>query len=344
MAEPHWTWSRALRPDEQVLFIPGIARWQDDARLAVDVEAWVFEHEPRRGLRTLFARYLGLDLDAMDAAERARFEQRCALFLTDSERGKVIDVAFDAPLDAPDGRLTLPATDPAGRSSARAVIAADALPAGARALHFHALRSPDDPSRFAGHAIVVPAQGLSVISDIDDTIKRTQVHDRRELLLNTFARPFHATPGLAAHYQRLAADPALCFHYLSTSPIQLAPALLDFLREAGFPAGSLHLRESTHWRTLLPRAGDTEAHKRGVIERLLADLPQRRFVLVGDSGEADPEIYAAVARAHPQRIVALVIRDLNGEGRAAPRWARAFEDLPQDLWHLLAPDGDDWPL
>lgn len=333
--------ARALRRDEQLLFVPAVARWLDAERVEVDIHAWVYERERRRGVQALFARYLGLDRATLPAEDRARFDARCALFLVDSERGKVVDLAFDAPL--PSALHALPATDAAGRSQARVVVDARALPADARTLHFHARLTAGDPRQFAGHALLVPEQGLSVISDIDDTVKITQVNDRREMLLNTFVRRFEAAPGLPEHFRRLAHVAGTRFHYLSASPFQLAPALEDFLQDQAFPPGSLHLRESTRWNTLIPGSGDSRAHKLGVIAQLLADFPQRRFLLVGDSGEADPEIYAQVAREHPSRITAIVIRDVQGEGRQATRFQQSFSQLPNALWHLLTPDGEGWP-
>ncbi|WP_225781397.1 App1 family protein [Xenophilus sp. Marseille-Q4582] len=340
MAWPAWARARALRRDEQVMFVPAVARWLDAQRVEAEIHAWVYERERRRGVQALFARYLGLDRAALSAEDRARFDARCALFLTDSERGKVIDVAFEAPLREVHA---LPATDAAGRSQARVGVDAGALAPDVRTLPFHARLSEGDTRRFLGHALLVPEQGLSVISDIDDTVKITQVHDRREMLLNTFVRPFQAAPGLAAHFRRLAQAEGTRFHYLSASPFQLAPALEDFLRDEAFPAGSLHLRESTRWTTLIPGSGVSRAHKLGVIAQLLADFPQRRFLLVGDSGEADPEIYAQVAREHPDRIAAIVIRDVQGEGREAARFVQSFSQLPGPLWHLLTPDGEGWP-
>ncbi|RYY48661.1 MAG: DUF2183 domain-containing protein, partial [Comamonadaceae bacterium] len=249
MAWPRWARSRALKQDELVLFVPAVARWLDAQHIEVDIHAWVYERERRRGVQALFARYLGLDRATLAPEDRARFDARCALFLTDSERGKVIDVAFDAPLR--DEVHALPATDAAGRSQARLVVDGRALTPEARTLEFHARLEDGDTRAFTGHALLVPEQGLSVISDIDDTVKITQVHDRREMLLNTFVRTFEAAPGLPEHFRRLAQAEGTRFHYLSASPFQLAPALEEFLQREAFPSGSLHLRESTRWSTLI---------------------------------------------------------------------------------------------
>ncbi|ADU36022.1 phosphatidate phosphatase App1 family protein [Variovorax paradoxus] len=330
-----------LEPDEEALFMPGTARPTADGRIEVDIHAWIFERERRWGLNAALARYLGLSLKTLSPAARLRFNQRTALFHTESEEGKLIDVVFDGTQT----RVKMPPSTADGRTNLRVVVDAPRTAAPVQWLQFHGVTGPGELlHRFRGQALVVPPEGVSVISDIDDTIKRTQVRDRREMLLNTFARRFEAAPRMAAYYRALAQVPDTRFHYLSASPIQLYPALADFVRDNDFPAGSMHLRESTTWRTLIPGAEDSRAHKLGVIDRLLTEFPQRRFVLVGDSGEADPEIYAQVYRAHPQRIDSIVIRDVTDEGRLSDRYRATFEGIDAVLWHILMPDTTAWPL
>lgn len=330
-----------LEPDEEALFMPGTARPTADGRIEVDIHAWIFERERRWGLNAALARYLGLSLKTLSPAARLRFNQRTALFHTESEEGKLIDVVFDGTQT----RVKMPPSTADGRTNLRVVVDAPRTAAPVQWLQFHGVTGPGELlHRFRGQALVVPPEGVSVISDIDDTIKRTQVRDRREMLLNTFARRFEAAPRMAAYYRALAQVPDTRFHYLSASPIQLYPALADFVRDNDFPAGSMHLRESTTWRTLIPGAEDSRAHKLGVIDRLLTEFPQRRFVLVGDSGEADPEIYAQVYRANPQRIDSIVIRDVTDEGRLSDRYRATFEGIDAVLWHILMPDTTAWPL
>ncbi|WP_418125189.1 phosphatidate phosphatase App1 family protein [Variovorax sp. 160MFSha2.1] len=336
-----------LEPDEEALFMTGTARPTTDGRIEVDIHAWIFERENRWGLNAAFARYLGLSLKKLSPAARLRFNQRTALFHAESEEGKVIDVDFEGGRT----RVTMPPSGKDGRCNLRVVIdtpRAPLLPTSPSPqewVQFHGVTGPGELlHRFRGHALVVPEQGVSVISDIDDTIKRTQVRERREMLLNTFARRFEAAPRMAGWYRALAKVPGTRFHYLSASPIQLYPALSDFIRNAGFPQGSMHLRESTTWRTLIPGDDDSRAHKLGVIGRLLAEFPQRRFVLVGDSGEADPEIYAQTFRSHPRRIDSIVIRDVTGEGRTSERYRATFEGIDPVRWHIVMPDTAEWPV
>ena len=330
--------AEALAPDEDVLFLPGTARELANGQIEVDLQAWIHEKNRFKVLDMGLARYLGLRLRDMSPAARLRFAQRTTLFHAEPEEGTVLEIDFGhgAPL------LPMPTSDAAGRTGLRVTVDIQPDPRTAPWLKFHA-RTPGPRPDVDGQALLVPPTGLSVISDIDDTVKITQVRDQQQMLLNTFARSFKAAPGMAQHYQRLARNPQTRFHYLSSSPIQLLPALQDFLRNAGFPAGSMHLRESTTLRTLVPGEGESRAHKLAGIARLMTDFPQRRFLLVGDSGELDPEIYGEVARTDAARIEGVAIRDVTGEDRDAPRYARAFQGVDPALWRILR-DGSAWPF
>jgi hypothetical protein len=323
-----------LKDDERVMLLPSIAREHSPAQWDISIEAWVYELEDRPGTTTLFARYLGLDLRAMNASERELFISRTQLFRVDSEGGKVLRIRFPA------GDIhALPRTAGNGRSSAKLRISSSSTGDDAWQ-RFDAL---DRASRVVaqGRALRVPEHGLSVISDIDDTIKHSVVRDRKELLLNTFARPFAAAPGMAKRYQELINDNAsVRFHYVSSSPIQLYPPLHGFLVEAGFPEGSMHLRETTSLRGFIQR-GASRRHKQSVIAQLLKDFPQRKFVLIGDSGEADPEIYAEFARDHADQIVAIAIRDVTNESASAARYAQTFRNIPRERWQIFD-DPNEW--
>lgn len=326
-----------LEADEDVLFLPSTARQLDNGQVEVDLQAWIHEKDHHRILDLGLARYLGLKLRTLSPAAQLRFASRTSLFHAEAEEGTVLEIDFGQ--DVP--HVFMPASDAAGRTKLRTTIDLQPDPRELPWLRFHA-RVAGPQRRIEGRALLVPATGLSVISDIDDTVKVTQVRDQQQMLLNTFARSFQAVPGMAAHYQRMARNPQTRFHYLSSSPMQLLPALQAFLRDTGFPAGSVHLRESTTLRTLIPAEGESRAHKLLGIARLMDDFPQRRFLLVGDSGELDPEIYGEVARQQASRIEAVVIRDVTGEGRDAARYASAFDGVDPSRWHILR-DGGAWP-
>jgi len=96
---------------------------------------------------------------------------------------------------------------------------------------------------------------------------------------------------------------------VSNTPYQLHGMLSDFLTKHDFPRGSFHLKMfnlNDHTRSALLQP--PEISKREALFGILKDFPLRKFVLVGDSGEKDPELYAAAARTFPGQIAAVLIR------------------------------------
>jgi phosphatidate phosphatase APP1 len=194
----------------------------------------------------------------------------------------------------------------------------------------------------SGTNLAVPVQihfigpkGWSVISDIDDTIKISHVHDRRALVHATFCEPFLAVPGMASVYQAWASAGSQ-FHYVSASPWQLYPSLDEFLGTNRFPEGTFHmktvrLKDSSVWDMFGPQ----NRYKSAEISALLKRAPERRFLLVGDSGEQDPEIYGELARQRPKQIAHILIRNVTDEGSDAPRYRECFRSLPTELWTIF---------
>jgi phosphatidate phosphatase APP1 len=187
---------------------------------------------------------------------------------------------------------------------------------------------------------LIEPQGLSVISDIDDTLKHSHVICKRTLLTNTFLRPFETIPGMASVFRRWWAAGA-AFHYVSSSPWQLYEHLAHHLAVEGFPTGSFHLR---HFRLrdhlmrrlmLMRRSG-----KLSVIRRIVRRFPERRFLLVGDSGEHDPEIYGALARRHSRQIAGIFIREIDRQQSHERRFAKAFRDVDPALVTLYRDAGE----
>jgi hypothetical protein len=199
------------------------------------------------------------------------------------------------------------------------------------------------PAAAAGRIQLIDDEGISVISDIDDTVKVTNVGNRRELLANTLLREFSAVPGMAEVYRRWQ-EAGTAFHYVSASPWQLATCLGGFLRDAGLPSGSMHLKlfrlkDSTPLRRLPSR----KRSKRRTIEQIMEDFPRRKFLLVGDSGERDPEVYAEVARRHPDRVAGVAIRRVDGKlsrEKVQSRLDRLARRVPGGRWHVFSDAAD----
>jgi len=194
----------------------------------------------------------------------------------------------------------------------------------------------DDGRTFRTEVQLLEDQGVSVISDIDDTIKVTGCHDKKLLLENTLLEDFKAAPGVPALYQRWA-ERGVAFHYVSNSPLPLLGALSRFIDDAGLPRGSIKLKPF-RWKdgTFLDLLAAPEDHKAEVLEGLVGRFSQRKFVLVGDTGERDPEIYAAVARKFPDRIAKIYLRDPQaGTPGLEDRMNETFEGLPDTLWTVF---------
>lgn len=329
-------WAAGLRADEQLLFVPSIGAPASQGGVwELDVHAWVLEQEPRPLALALFRKALGLDDDALTPAERATFKERARWFLVDNERGKPVSIWLDDriyPLGKtePDGRLLVRVSLPDEQVSRLRREAASA------ALPFTSVNSHGAGRAAHGEIHLLESSGLSVISDIDDTIKVSEVRDREALLLNTFVRPFKPVEGMAAAYRAWMTNDGAQFHYVSASPVQLYVPLSDFVRTNGFPGGTFHLKDF-RWRdeSFFNLFQSPEGYKLGAIEPVFQRLPKRRFVLVGDSGEKDPEIYGALARKFPQQVLRVLIRDVTAEGASSERYQAAFKGVPPGRWLIF---------
>lgn len=210
-----------------------------------------------------------------------------------------------------------------------------------RWIRYRALLAGGDSREFQGEVQLLSQSGVSVISDIDDTLKHSNVPDRRDLFHNTFVREFRPIPGMPELYRQAALE-GVAFHYVSGSPWQLYEPLRDFWERQHLPLGSFHLkpfrlRDTARKLQLAQQA----PHKSAVIEPLLAAFPQRKFLLFGDSGEQDPEIYGRFLRDRPQQIVGVFIRNVRPEQtREHSRFQQAFAGTDPARWTLYRDVGE----
>ncbi|GAA3224267.1 App1 family protein [Pseudonocardia petroleophila] len=180
-----------------------------------------------------------------------------------------------------------------------------------------ALSGPDGSTATARVLLVDPAVDVGVISDVDDTILHTGLTRGLDFLKATLLTDVEERtplPGAAALYRALVTKPGKPerpVFYVSTSPWNLHEMLLQFVSMRGFPLGPLLLTDWGPSHTGLFRIG-AQAHKPALVRRLLDEHPQLRLVLIGDSGQEDPEIYADIARECPDRVAAIYIRRVTG--------------------------------
>ncbi|KAI9216636.1 hypothetical protein BC828DRAFT_370941 [Blastocladiella britannica] len=156
------------------------------------------------------------------------------------------------------------------------------------------LSSSSAPGLAGAQVQVLQETGFTVISDIDDTIKITEVNDKAKALQNTLINPFRATTGIVDFYARLRTSLNADFIYLSGSPHMLYTPLRDFMRSVGLPAGSLFLNVFGLGLSDLDFYKGSQVHKLKVLRSLLPKYSKRSYVLVGDSAEQDPETYGII--------------------------------------------------
>lgn len=160
---------------------------------------------------------------------------------------------------------------------------------------------------------VSPDVGFGIVSDIDDTVMVTALPRPLIAAWNSFVVNEHArqpVPGMAVLLERLVRDnPGSPMIYLSTGAWNIAPTLVRFLRRHLFPPGSMLLTDwgPTHDRWF--RSG--RAHKAENLRRLAHEFPNVRWLLVGDDGQHDDDLYTTFTSEHPDRVAAVAIRRLS---------------------------------
>lgn len=194
-----------------------------------------------------------------------------------------------------------------------------------------------------GYVLVSAGARLGVISDLDDTVVKSRATDLLKMvwiILVNNARTRLPFEGVADFYKALQVgtdgrefNPVF---YVSGSPWNLYDLFVDFLDLNGLPAGPLLLK-----RWGLATIGRQPAHKIEAIRTLLSTYPGLPFVLIGDSGQSDLDIYHQMVREHPGRIRAVYIREVKAgetEARAAEVHAIAGELRGLGVRHGSPPD------
>lgn len=185
----------------------------------------------------------------------------------------------------------------------------------------------------AQNVMIVPSNGLGVISDIDDTVKLTGVvGDKRLLLRNLLLQDFEAwkIPSIVKWYMDLSKKRDISFFYVSNSPWQLFPSISEYFNLVGLPKGSIHLKRylGSMISSLLE---PSLSRKKTMLHKILRDFPDKKFVCIGDSGEYDLEAYVDLAISYPNRVLSIYIRYVEN--------SLSFEDdrrILKELLRLLA--------
>ena len=195
-----------------------------------------------------------------------------------------------------------------------------------------------DRRLFSGKVKVVEPSGMMIISDIDDTIKVSEVYlGTTELIRNTFLKEVEIANGMQTLYTKLYDENInTTFHYVSGSPLQLYDFLHNLVVDNGFKEGSLHLK-NLRLNPLSAELYDfidpdsTYVHKLATISNMMEKNPNKIFILIGDTGEKDPDVYGKLLELYPTQIKAIYLRNVTGETVDNGRMLDIFGDYASEV-------------
>jgi hypothetical protein len=179
-------------------------------------------------------------------------------------------------------------------------------------------------------AYLVPTAGLTIVSDIDDTLRITKIYEPKEGLLNSFARPYTPwmnMPEIYANWSRSIPD--FHFHYLTTTPEQITANYMDFIY-ATYPLGSFDTRPLN-----FSDVSATLSIRKFLLEKIFQTYPKRKFVLIADTSNSDVmRDYPAMATEFPGQVQCIFLRNVSGtdSGDQFPYDTSGFKDLNQQMY------------
>lgn len=316
-----------LRRDKEVIPYPtyGYQKKGDANAWVIPLRVWVSKAR-RLPISNEVVGVFVSDMGALDGDEIERLRSRIRHFVADDDSGESVQLKFD---DDPEDQVY----DLPGKTDFNGLIEHDLEIPAAKAAGLLAAQGSDSgwltftaaAEGFEGQGRVrlVEPRGLSIVSDIDDTIKISEIPaGKRIVLRNTFLRDYAAVTGMAEKYHAFGGE--VMFHYVSGSPWQLYKLLDEFLmRGSNFPEGAFHMKNVRKnllavesWQDFKKFTEGDEAtlvQKVGQITRLFQNLPEREFILIGDSGEKDPEVFSEIRKTFGGRVREIIIRDVVNE-------------------------------
>jgi hypothetical protein len=328
--------------DERVIFVPTAANQINSTHWNVPIHGWIFEPENKSKKRKAFVKILETFFRVKNKEEKQILKRRVMPFVVDNQSLKFVNIKISGGSNNDDNKIhRMPRSAKDGHFFHDLMLHENELnPNKDGIVTFHTVDGVGDyackdnenynDSRaariFTGHVHLIPPTGISIVSDIDDTVKTTNYLDKKELYKNTFIREFNVVPGMVELYQKLYNNKSshsqqfsddeinnCSFHYVSASPYQLFEELYKFLIEKeGFPYATFHLKKiRVKDKTLLELLSDPQDYKIRQIEMLLQKFPNRKFILVGDSGQKDIEVYIELYNKYPKQIHKIWIRNVN---------------------------------
>lgn len=321
-----------IAPDEQVVLFRTAAHLSEDGQdWVVPLHAWVHEIEPRAVQKRTLALLLDWFYDIeIDPHQQDNFNRAAGLLFADSESNKRLIVQIGR------HRFPLPETGLNGLTNETVKVPIqDFEYTNEDYFTVKVITPPGDSREFSTQVLKEDTASRVVISDFDDTVKITGAMAKKTLYENTFANDYVAVDGMAELYRHWAQD-HWQFHFVSSSPEQLYPLLDEFLERENFPPSVLHLKSfrfaDRSVGNLVRSALET---KPPAIRDIMETCARCTFVLIGDSGQEDPEVYTEILKDFPERILAVGIHNVTADPPTHPRYQTLQEMLGTARFELF---------
>lgn len=196
-------------------------------------------------------------------------------------------------------------------------------------------------------AYLVPPEGVSVVSDIDDILRVTKIYQPKQGLLNTFARPFTPWLNMPEIYANWSSSlPHIHFHYLTTTPEQATRNYMEFIYKT-YPLGSFDTRPLN-----FSDISATLHIRRFLLDKVFQTFPKRKFVLVADTSNHDVmKAYPAMYKDYPGQVSCILLRNTSSTDdndkfpydtsgfKNIPQQHYMFFNVPDDLRHIDIQNG-----
>ena len=310
--------------------------------LVIKVRGWVYESDANFATRFSFLTLLSAAIGQINS-EPSDIEARIDPFLSESKENQLISVQigthyYDLSPSSGSGNFE----DEVRLASAEVDALREEGILG-DTVSYRVLLGRSDKRQITSDVKIIPNDTTVVISDIDDTIKVSEVYVSKEKLLeNTFFKAPRAVESMLELFGQFeASHGVLNYMYVSGSPKQLLTVIETFLESSGFKHSAIYLRDFV----LSPTASElysfldedsTYRHKIASISMIMNDLPNASFILVGDSGEKDPEVYSALYSTFGEQIEGIYIRNVSEETLSNERIKGLFGDYASEVI-LVAP-------
>ncbi len=165
---------------------------------------------------------------------------------------------------------------------------------------------------------------VAIVSDIDDTVKYTEVHKKFKMLKLLFTGNYRTDKpylGVSSLYRGIIGGPmgrgVECMHYVTGSPANLYTRIQDFLKLNKYPQGSIDLKKGGS--TVDPNPSATFDYKVSKIRPIMNAYPNKKFVFFGDNTQKDPEVYKQIKKEFPDRVLGIYINNVVHEDPNDPR-------------------------